>query len=259
MSFPLYATSPLPYSLALLVVLAACWRRCPRSVRVVGVVVEILLVALMTPIGAHALARALAASVPPPGSCVAPRPTTIVVLGGGFENVPRSDIDFGALHLVTLERAFAGIALWHRIPDARLVFSGGAGSGTHEAPVMANLAMQMGVPARAISIDPTSRNTWENARNVAALSPAVPRRIWLVSSAMHLPRALGAFHAFGFQPCAWPTGLAVTRLHVWYGAFIPDGGSARTSAMALHEVFGGWDYAVKEWWKRRHAPAHHTL
>lgn len=249
-SFPVYATSPLPWAVLLLVVLALAWHVLPGGVRWPGVVVEILLVALMTPIGANALARALEARIPPASECGAPQPTTVVVLAGGFDYSPRAPDDFGALRSVSLQRLFAGVALWRRIPDARLVVAGGGGGRIREAELMANLAVQLGVPAAAMELDDRSRNTWENARNVAALSPAVPKRIWLVTSPMHLPRALVAFRAWGFEPCAWPTDRRYRNVHIFPGAFIPQGTAVRTASVALHELIGGWKYA---WLARRHA------
>lgn len=249
-SFPIYATSPLPWAILLLVLLLLAWHLLPGGVRWAGVVIEVLLIVLMTPIGSEALARSLAARIPPVSACVAPQPTTVVVLAGGFDYSPRSPDDFGALRSVSLQRLFAGVALWRRIPDAHLVVAGGGGALVREADLMANLAVQLGVPAASIELDDRSHNTWENARNVAALSPAVPRRIWLVTSPMHLPRALQAFRAWGFEPCAWPTDRRYRNVHIWPGAFIPQGSAARTASVALHELIGGWKYA---WMARQHA------
>ncbi len=249
-SFPIYATSPLPYAVLLLVLLVVAWQWLPGGVRYAGILIEILLVMVMTPLGADALARTLEARIPPVQACPAPQPHTVVVLGGGFQHAPRSPDDFGALHLTTLQRLFAAVALWERIPGARLVIAGGAGSRIRESQVMANLALQLGVPATSIEVEDRSRNTWQNAENVAALSPRVPERIWLVSSAMHLPRALGAFRAWGFEPCAWPSDRQYGNVHIYPGAFIPQGSGVRTAAIALHELIGGVEYRVRAW---RHA------
>ncbi len=260
MSFPIYATSPLPCALVLLVLLAVFWARLPGGVRWAAIVIEVLLVAVMTPLGADTLARMLEARVPPARTCAAPVPTTIVVLAGGFEYPPRSPDDYGALHQSSLQRLFAGVALWRRIPDARLVIVGGGGWRIREAVPMADLATRMGVPESSIEIEDRSRNTWENAQDVAALSPRVPRRIWLVSSGMHLPRALAAFRAWGFAPCAWPSDLPSARLQLWPGAFIPQGQSVQRAGVALHELIGGVEYAVRAWWhaRRQRAQASQT-
>lgn len=255
MRVPIYATSPLPYAIALLVLLVLCWHGLPRGVRYSGVAIEVLLILLMTPLVANALVRVIEARVPPVDTCVAPEPTTIVVLSAGVERAPDAPDDYAALRLLSLRRLFAGVALWRKIPGARLVISGGGRWRIPEAVPMANLAEQMGVPAAAIEIEGRSRSTWENARNVAALSPPVPKRIWLVSSALHLPRALGAFRAWGFEPCAWPSGLRNSRLRFGPGVFIPQGWSVTTSTLALHELLGGVEYAVLEWRHARHPSA----
>jgi uncharacterized SAM-binding protein YcdF (DUF218 family) len=247
-------TSPLPYAVALLLLLVVFWRRLPRGARVTGVVVGVLLLVSMTPLGAAALARAVESRLPPPHACRAPMPTTVVVLSAGFSRPPHGSGDYAALQLLGLQRMFAGVALWQQIPDARLVISGGSRTPVPVAVPMANLAEQMGVPAAAIEIEGRSHSTWENARNVAALSPRVPRRIWLVTSALHLPRALGAFRAWGFEPCAWPSDPPGEPLRLGPGLVIPEGRSVETATLALHELIGSVEYGWLEWWHARHPP-----
>lgn len=258
MIFPVYGTSPLLYAIVLLLLLLACWRRLPRAARRAGVAIEVLLVALMTPLGAWALTRVVLTQLPPAGSCNAPVPATIVVLSAGAERPPDGADDYAALHQLTLQRLFAGVALWHETPDARLVISGGGYRRIPDAIPMAHLAEQLGVPAAAIEIEDRARTTWDNARYVAALAPPVPKRIWLVTSALHMPRALGAFRAWGFQPCARPSGLQDARLHFGPHVFVPQGPSVLATTLALHELFGEAEYAALEWWHLRRAPAHQT-
>ena len=258
MIFPVYGTSPLLYAVVLLLLLLVCWRRLPRAVRRAGVVVEVLLVVLMTPLGAWALTRVVLTQLPPPGSCKAPAPATIVVLSAGVERPPSGPDDYAALHLLTLKRLFAGVALWHETPGARLVISGGGYRRFPDAVVLASLAEQLGVPVTSVEIEDRSRTTWDNARYVAALAPPLPKRIWLVTSALHMPRALGAFRAWGFQPCAWPSGLRDTRLHFAPRVFVPQGEAVLATTLALHELFGEVEYAALEWWHRRHSSARQT-
>lgn len=250
MTFPIFATSPLPYAVVGTLLLAGCWRFLPRWSRITGVGVLAILVALMTPAGANALAAWVESRAPSANACAPPTPHTIVVLGGGGIRAPRSADDYGALRHDSLERVFAGVGLWRRIPGAHMVMSGGGQQPLPEAVVMSNLAMRMGVPATAITIEDESRTTWENARNVSRLEPPTPQRIWLVTSPMHLPRALGAFRAWGFEPCAWPSGPRDTTRHFRADDLVPQGTAARTSAIALHEWIGGMRYAMLE---RAHA------
>lgn len=255
MIFPVYGTSPLLYAVVLLLLLLACWRRLPRAVRRAGVAIEVLLVVLMTPLGAWALTRVVLTQLPPPGSCNAPTPATIVVLSAGAERPPTGPDDYAALHLLTLKRLFTGVALWRETPGARLVISGGGYRRVPDAVVLASLAEQLGVPAASIEIEDRSRTTWDNARYVAALTPPLPKRIWLVTSALHMPRALGAFRAWGFQPCAWPSGLQDARLHFGPSVFVPQGEAVLATTLVLHELFGQVEYAGLEWWHARHAAA----
>jgi uncharacterized SAM-binding protein YcdF (DUF218 family) len=67
---------------------------------------------------------------------------------------------------------------------------------------------------------------------------------------MHMPRALGAFRAFGFEPCAWrATSGDVAKGFQWRD-LVPQAHAALTATYALHEIIGGVEYAVLEW---RHA------
>ena len=116
MRVPLYATSPLPYAVALLLLLAVCWHGLPHGLRYSGVVVEVLLILLMTPLVASALVRVIEARVPSVNTCVAPEPTTIVVLSAGVERPPDAPDDYAAMHLLSLRRLFAGVALWRKTP-----------------------------------------------------------------------------------------------------------------------------------------------
>lgn len=252
MSFPIYATSPLPYAVAGVVVLVCAWRVLPLGWRLAGTLIEVLLVLALTPVGAGLLARGVESRAPPPdATCPAPAPAAIVVLAGGFSGTPERADDYAALRYITLQRVFAGVALWQRHAHLRLVLSGRGGRSVPEAVAMANLALQMGVPATSLQLEDHSHTTWENAQDVARLSPAVPRRIWLVTSPLHMPRALGAFRAFGFQPCAWPAGPARTPIQWQPRDFVPQASAAQEAALAVHEWLGGIEYAVREWRRAR--------
>lgn len=254
MNFADFLLSPLIYTLLFGALLAWLWRRLPRAARCAGVVVEIVLLSAMAPVGANALVWAVESRTPSPHACGTPAPSTIVVLSGGTDRLPNSAEDFAALDESSLDRLFAGLALWRRTPGARLVIAGG-GRPIAQSALMGGLAERMGVPASAIVTEQASSTTWENARNVAALSPPLPRRIWLVSSDLHLPRALMAFRAWGFQPCVWPSG----SLHVPFGwsigYFMPQTSSLHKADRAIHEIVGGLVYA---WRARVNAAGRHA-
>lgn len=241
MSFHLLL-SPLTWSVALALLLALLWRWLPRALCLLGLAVETALVIAMTPLGANGLVRIIESRAPPAQSCQAPAPDTIVVLTAGYSRRPRSAQDFSAADVNSLHRLFAAVALWRRTPGARLVISGGGSYGIAESTVLASLAEQLGVPVTAIRTEIHSRSTWQNARDVAELSPPVPKRIWLVTSALHLPRALLAFRDAGFQPCAWPSDSLYIPPNGSVLYYVPQSSALVKMEAALHELVGGWDY-----------------
>lgn len=64
----------------------------------------------------------------------------------------------------------------------------------HEADAIADILVQLGVPARAIIRETASRNTRENARNTKSIVENMgAKRVLLVTSAQHMPRAMQTF------------------------------------------------------------------
>lgn len=245
---PDFILSPLFWSLLLALVLGVLWRRAARWLRYALLAVEILLVLAMTPLGANRLVHLVESRVPA-GACAQPVPGVIVLLSGGVDGPIQRVDDYAALTHTSLERLFAAVALWRAHPDAMLVISGGDPHGSiAESAVLANLARRMGVPADKLRTETRSRTTWENAANLAREQPALPRRIWLVSSGLHLPRAVLAFRAFGFDPCPYPSGSLYIPFSASLGYFMPQTSSLRKVDRAIHELLGGWVYA----WRVRH-------
>ena len=120
MRLPDYLFSPLTWILLLALLLLLTWRRLPRAARYAGVALEVVLLLLIAPVGANVLVRLIESRVPLPQTCPAPTPTTIVLLDGGTDRRPRSADDYAALDINSLRRLFAAVALWQRIPHARL-------------------------------------------------------------------------------------------------------------------------------------------
>lgn len=250
MKLPEYLLSPLPYAVILAIGLAWGWQRLPKALRRIGMALEVLLVVAMMPLGANALVWSVESRTPSAAACREPTPRTIVLLSGGVNRNPRSASDYAALTRSSLQRLFAAVALWRRTPNARLVIAGG-GHRTPDSILLAGLAERLGVPASALETERRSRTTWENAMYVAELEPKLPQRIWLVSSALHLPRALGAFRAWGFEPCAWPSGSMHVPFGLNPGYFIPQSSSLAKADLAIHEWVGEMVYAGLEWKLRR--------
>ena len=104
------------------------------------------------------------------------------------------------------DRFVAGMALARAHPEAMLVFTGGSAAVFRDtrsgAAVAEVIFLEGGISADRIRLEGISRNTAENAALTAELlakEPGARGPIVLVTSAFHMPRAIGAFCAQGFE------------------------------------------------------------
>ncbi|MDP9195987.1 MAG: YdcF family protein [Pseudomonadota bacterium] len=107
------------------------------------------------------------------------------------------------------ERLVELVSLMHRFPKAKVVFTGGSGSlmsgDIREADAVRQILNDMGVDTRRIIFERESRTTYENVMYSKALADPQPEEKWLlVTSAMHIPRAVGVFRQQGWPVTAWP-------------------------------------------------------
>jgi uncharacterized SAM-binding protein YcdF (DUF218 family) len=144
----------------------------------------------------------------PPWTATGNPPDGIVILGGAVE--PGRSAVRGMVSINdSAERITAVAALARRFPDARIVFSGGSASlivaGPPESAFMLELFESFGIARSRVTLEERSRNTVENARFTKALIEPKPGERWLlVTSAMHMPRSVGAFRQAGFAVEAYP-------------------------------------------------------
>lgn len=120
----------------------------------------------------------------------------IIVLGGAMSPVLSEAWHQPQLN-ESAERLTSFYYLANLYPNAQLVFSGGSGSLSQqkakEADSAFDLFNQLKLNDRAIIYESDSRNTVENVKNTKALlSPSDDDWI-LVTSAFHMPRAVGIF------------------------------------------------------------------
>jgi len=160
---------------------------------------------------------------------------------------------------VLLEDRFAFSAPDSRAPPYGIIFLAGAGPGaiepalttlSHDYPtvplifsgfsvaenVIKKFAGLGGDPERIIAIKPRPRTTSEDAFYAAALLKPKPSEKWLlVTTAIHMPRAVGSFRVAGFQVEPYPVEFRTDRSHP-FTPFAPG-------SKALSQL----DTAAKEW------------
>ena len=118
----------------------------------------------------------------------------VVVLGGAL-GPRRSNIRGEVVLHDASERLTTGAHLARTLPDVELIFS----SFEAEAWWARRFWLEQGIDEAQIVLDGTANTTASNAHGVAQLVDPAQDTIILVTSAKHLPRAVGAFLAVGFK------------------------------------------------------------
>ncbi len=174
-----------------------------------------------------------------------PLPGAIVVLSGDLQPALVGETTTWRVGPLTLERERVGAALARRTKLPVLVTGGKIHPWTPTlAGLMADsMAQDFAVPVRwqeAESVD-----TWENARDSAAvLRPEGIARVYVVTHAWHMRRALVAFRRAGLDPVAAPVLLDdVPQLHAF--AFLPSVHAWEEGYFALHELIGLAWYEIR--------------
>jgi uncharacterized SAM-binding protein YcdF (DUF218 family) len=136
-------------------------------------------------------------------------PVTGIIILGGSEDARVGRARHAHALNEAAERFTEAVALARRLPQARIVFTGGTGTllggFDTEAAIASVMLTDMGVGEDRIVLESQSRNTWENAVFTRDLVQPQPGERWLViTSAWHMPRTMGVFAKARFPVEPWP-------------------------------------------------------
>jgi uncharacterized SAM-binding protein YcdF (DUF218 family) len=160
----------------------------------------------------------------------------VVVLGGGTRPEPWLPVP-ARLSEAALYRVIEGIRLHRLLPGTRLVFTGYGRPGQEPtAEVGARLALAMGVDPEFIVVDTTPRTTGEEARVVKAIAGESP--VVLVTSAVHMHRAVRLFRREGVSVVPAPTGHSVSTYRSPTGWLRPSARRLAYADAVAHELVG---------------------
>lgn len=145
------------------------------------------------------------------------------------------------------ERMTAAVALHRQNPKLQVVFTGGEGSAFANGPSEAHRARlffaTMGLPTDTMVWEDRSRNTFENAVLTAQLPRMDKQRPWLLlTSAWHMPRAMGVFRAQGWNVIAYPVDFRTASRTPWTTYSLLEG--MTLWQLALHEYVGLASYRL---------------
>ena len=165
-----------------------------------------------------------------------PNADAIVLLGGSMgahEKCGRAEIFSGA------DRVWAAARLWKAGKAPKMTLSGGS---VKESTVP--FLRDLGVEESSIMYFPDARNTEEEAAMIAATGV---KRILLVTSAWHMPRAKMLFERSGFEVIPAPTDYEMTycaELKLELGEFFPSANGLMQNSIAIKEWVALFGYSM---------------
>ena len=195
------------------------------------------------------LARSLEWRYLPPAEV--PSSDVAVVLGGGTEAnlYPRPSVEVNGAG----DRVLYAARIFQSGKVEHLLLSGGEITwlqDTQSTPAdeMAALLLELGVPSEALWLEDQSKNTYENALfSVEILKDNAVDKVLLITSAIHMPRAVALFQKQGVEVIPLPVDYSVTQNDTtsnnqdWIGqllGWLPSAGNLNTSTNALKEYLG---------------------
>ena len=166
-------------------------------------------------------------------------PVYIMVLGAGHTDdktlPPNSQ-----LSPTILGRLIEGVRLYHAIQGSKLIFSGDKGEQTEsQAVILAQTAGFLGVSADDICQFTTTKNTADEAATYR-LTFGIQNKLYLVTNAVHMPRAMYLFRREGINVTAAPTNYLIKKGSVSrpFTAFIPRSDNLFKMETVMHEYVG---------------------
>ncbi len=244
---------PLVVAILLLLGSFLVWKRRPRVFLITYGTALILLVIGGCPAVERWLTDRLERQYPDLGVDSYPSAQAIVVLGGAI-HMPSTQHHASGI-IDSSDRLLMALRLYHAGKAPLVVMSGGNNPFSVDAPeqpeaeIMRRLLVEWGISAAAIEVEGGSINTHENAVfSRQLLGRRGIGQIILVTSAIHMPRAVAVFHKAGFDVIAAPADFQTGwRKSSAMFRWIPDAGALVGSSRAIREWLGLWVYRLRGW------------
>ena len=212
--------------------------------RIAVVLLGLWIANLIMPIIPYMAVRTLETRFPIPEEKML-NPDVIVILGG-WQGAPATMRGEATPPISKNgDRLITGLMLAQKFPDAKIAFPGGLkkpGDARSEADITDAVIKGLKLDQRRVIVEGMSRNTAENAAYLKGLLDGDDGQIILITSAWHMPRAMGAFRAAGLDPVAYPTDYRTPVEGISFGKLFGRGlGYTHT---ALSEYIGLMAYRV---------------
>ena len=141
-----------------------------------------------------------------------------------------------------IERLTVAAKLAKKYPEAKILFSGGSGDllrkSFKEAHYVLPILAQLGVSPERVLIEDQARNTYENSVFSKEIAKPEKGESWLlITSAFHMPRAIGTFRKAGWEIFAFPVDYNTSPVFEW-NPTLNVGASLTKFSVAFHECLG---------------------
>jgi len=165
----------------------------------------------------------------------------IILLGGGIIDRAPDFSGFGAPTDSMLARIVTAVRVQKKL-DVPIIVSGGKmyGNLSSEAQIAKRFLVDLGVAEGQIILEENARDTYENAKYAQeiCLEKNYQKPI-LITSALHMSRALYSFKKAGLGVIAYPAGFRSKNMQdVSWFSYLPRSGSLEDTSDALHEYLG---------------------
>ena len=223
---------------------ALCFSRTRRLGITVLVVIISMYWIMSMPVGAWMLGRVVSIGYSPADDLsLLAGVQAIVVLDGDTAHYHRDGKELAVVKPASAIRALEAIRLYRSLQPALVVVTGGAYVAAGQMPeggAIREVLLAAGVPPERVVLDSMSRNTREHAENVSKLLHAAgATRFAMVTSAVHMRRALRAFDRSGVKAIPAAAPVEMPGRHQWW----PSTMALDRSREAWHEIFGLlWDF-----------------
>ncbi len=160
----------------------------------------------------------------------------IAVLGSWHQSVDNQPIT-SELSPTAIVRLVEGIRIYRLNPGSKLIFTGFKGLNEDSVSYpekLRELALALGLPTEDILVFNGPRDTMEEAELIAANFSSTA--LVLVTTAVHMPRALDLFHRVGLDPIPAPTEYLSKPFKSWW--VFPTGKTLEHSEYWAHERLG---------------------
>jgi uncharacterized SAM-binding protein YcdF (DUF218 family) len=168
---------------------------------------------------------------PPLNSINTSKTATTIVILAGYAKIDSERPISSEVNSASAFRVIEALRVFKAIPKAEILISGSCAA----PQVMRKLLVSLGAPSDKVTIEQRSANTYQSAVNLEKTLRERP--FILVTSAGHMPRAMGVFLKLGMNPIPAPTDYQSFK-DVKPIAYLPSPLHLKRSDQAVYEYLG---------------------